>query len=336
MLKILILAVFKLAALDNKVKNTTKKGYQPSSTKNLRSYINRYLDFCLEFKLSPIPAQGQQLRRFAQYLADSPTISAIQTINNYLWGLKTFHRLLGLPTPDTKEFLTGLMLKGLRLTLARPIKQAEPITPHILEKMFLKVDLKSEEQMVAWVAIIFGFHLLLRKSNLVPDTQREFDPEKQIARKDICMAINAVVVEIQWCKTLQFKEKVLTLPLVRLDNPVICPVYWAWRLVRRVRAGPMDPLFCYHRRGKYMVLTYPRLTYWFKLWIDQVGISSKGYTLHSCRRGGATYLQKANIPAQMIKILGNWASEAYLRYIDISLSKRVEASALFAQIVQED
>ena len=209
----------------------------------------------------------------------------------------------------------------MRLILARPVKQAAPLDPEILEKMFLQVNLKSEEQLVAWVALIFAFHLLLRKSNLVLDTQGEFDPHKQLARHSLCLAQNAILVEIKWSKTLQFKEKVLTLPLVRLKNTTICPVYWAWQLVKCVSGCPHQPLFCYHRKGKYMVLTYPRLTFWFKEWLDKTGIPSKGFTLHSCRRGGATFLRKANIPGEIIKILGNWASEAYLRYIDLTLSK---------------
>ena len=96
-------AYLKLIELDKRVSISAKKGYQPGSAKNLKTYINRYLDFCIEYKLPPVPAQGQQLRRLAQYLADSPTISAIDTINNYLWGLCTFHRLLNLPPPDTSE-----------------------------------------------------------------------------------------------------------------------------------------------------------------------------------------------------------------------------------------
>ena len=113
-----ILALLKLAALDERVKISTKKGYQPGSAKNLRTCINRYLDFCLEYKLPPIPVQGIQLRRFAQYLADSNKINSIQTIHNYLWGLRTFNKMLGLPPPDTREFITSLALKGLKLALA--------------------------------------------------------------------------------------------------------------------------------------------------------------------------------------------------------------------------
>ena len=58
----IVLAIHKLAALDDRVKNTIEKGYQPGSAQNLRTYINRYLEFCLEFKLPPVPAKGHQLR----------------------------------------------------------------------------------------------------------------------------------------------------------------------------------------------------------------------------------------------------------------------------------
>ena len=329
----LFAAFIKLIQLDRNIKVSTKKGYQPGSSQNLRSYINRYLDFCLEYLLPPVLADGIQLRRFAQYLADMPTISAIETVKNYIWGLKTFHKLLGLPPPDTSEFLTTLQMRGLRLTLARPVRQAEPITPQILEKIFTQVDITSQEQVVAWTALLYCFHMLLRKSNLVPDTQSKFDPDKQLSRQRLCLALNTVLVDLVWCKTLQFKEKVLPLPLIQLANKVICPVHWTWILVNTVQASAQDPIFCYNRKGKFMVLTYPRLTHWFKKWLHEAGVPNKGFSLHSFRRGGVSFLHKANIPGQIIKILGNWASEAYLRYVDVTLGKRVEAACQFARLV---
>ena len=281
----LIVALLKLAALDARVKKSTKSGYKPGSSKNLRTYINRYLDFCLEFKLPPVPAEGIQLRRFVQYLADSPSISSFQTLNNYSWGVKTFHKLLGLEPPSTTEFLTALLLKGLKLALARPIAQAEPITPKILVQMSYRVDFRYKEQLTAWVALLYGFHMLLCKSNLVLDTQKEFDPEKQLARKNICLAHNAILVSIEWSKTLQYKEKILPVPLIPIANKIICPVFWTWKLVQTIQARPLDPLFCHHRKGKYMVLTYARLTFWFKKWLDECHINSRKFSLHSFRRG---------------------------------------------------
>ena len=148
----MFLVLHKFAALDDRVKQTKKNGLQHGSAQNLRTYINRYLDFCIELRLPPVPAKGHQLRRFAQYLSEQPTISAIETIHNYIWGVKTFHKLLVLQPPDTNDFLTTLAMQGLKMTLARPTMQVQPITPDILERMFTYVDLKSEEQLVAWVA----------------------------------------------------------------------------------------------------------------------------------------------------------------------------------------
>ena len=209
------------------------------------------------------------------------------------------------------------------------------MTPDIMQKMLKYVQLTSQEQVVVWTALLFAFHLYLRKLNLVPDTQSTFNPEKQLAHCNLCMAVNTILVEITWCKTMQFKQKTLVLPLIRMKNPLICPVYWAWRMIQAVPARPLDPLFCYYRQGKYMIMTYPHLTYWFRHWLDQVGIESKKFTLHSYRRGGATFMYNADIPGAMIKVLGNWASEAYLRYIDLMLSKHVEATCNFAKILMD-
>ena len=150
----------------------------------------------MEHGLSPLNANGQQTHRFIQFLADSPTISAIETIHNYLWGLKTFHKLLELPPPDTSEFLTSLTLRGVKLTLAWPIRQAEPLAPQLLQQIFEQVDINSDEQMAAYTALLYGFHLLLHKSNLVPETQKLFDHEKQLSRDRLCLAITAVLVEL--------------------------------------------------------------------------------------------------------------------------------------------
>ena len=125
-----VLVLGKLVLLDQRVKYSAKKGYQPGSARNLCTYINRYLDFCLEHSLPPIPADGTQLRRFIQYLADSPTISAIDTINNYIWGVRTFHKMVGVSPPDTGEFITQLVIKGIKLQLARPISRLSQLPPN--------------------------------------------------------------------------------------------------------------------------------------------------------------------------------------------------------------
>ena len=53
-------------------------------------------------------------------------------------------------------------MKGLRLLLARPIKQAEPITPQLLYIMFEQIDVNSDEQVAVWTALLYVLHMLLK------------------------------------------------------------------------------------------------------------------------------------------------------------------------------
>ena len=325
----------KTAILDARVLGLTRKGYQPGTSRNLHYQINRYLDFCLEHKYVPAPCSNIQLRRFAAWVADTPKIAAYGTVSNYISAVRTFHKIIGLPPPQLTEHLTSLTLKGLRLEMAQPTKQAFPVTPQIFSRMFAFVDVQSPEQVTAWSALIFVFHLLLRKSNIVPDTQAAFDPNKQLTRGSLTLAANAMLVNIVWSKTLQFREKELLLPLVALANKIICPVFWAWQMIQLNPANANSPAFSYYRGNRFMTLTYPRLTFWFKLWLTQAGYDATKFTMHSLRRGGATFLHEADIPGKIIQLLGNWASDCYLRYIDLTLQKRVEAAHQFAALVDD-
>ena len=164
--------------------------------------------------------------------------------------------------PMLAEHMTSLTMKGLRLELARPTKQAAPVDPSIMLNLFAQVNIDSPEQVTAWTALVFVFHLLLRKSNIVLDTQAGFDPAKQLTRGVLTLASNAMLVNIVWSKTLQFKEKELLLPLVALSNKVICPVFWSTRMAAMNPAQAHQAAFSYFRGNRFMILTYPRLTYW--------------------------------------------------------------------------
>ena len=202
--------------------------------------------------------------------------------------------------------------------------------------MFVHVVTSDQEQVTAWTAFLFGFHMLLRKSNLVPDSQPKFDPTHQLTRECVCVSDNAIVTDISWSKTLQYKQKILPIPLVQLESQVMCPVFWVKKMLSMVPAKASDPFFCYRRGRKLCILTYPRLTYWLDHWTNKAGIDKVRYTSHCFRRGAASFLAEANISGRMIQLLRNWASECYLRYVDISLNKRVDAVCMFASLLTDN
>ena len=52
-------------------------------------------------------------------------------------------------------------------------------------------------------------------------------------------------------------------------------------------------------------------------------------------RGGATFAYQANIEGEMIKLLGDWASDCYKRYMDVSMDKRYDTMKAFVEALNK-
>ena len=67
-------------------------------------------------------------------------------------------------------FFIRLTLQGILQTVKIESKIAKPLTLTMLNRMVCPVDLSHPIQVAAWAAVVLSFHLLLRKSDLVPNT----------------------------------------------------------------------------------------------------------------------------------------------------------------------
>ena len=66
----------------------------------------------------------------------------------------------------------------------------------------------------------------------------------------------------------------------------------------------------------------------------EIGYSSQSFSHHSLRQGAATLAFESRLPAELIKAQGDWASDAYLRYLSISMAQRCRvAEALRGEVV---
>ena len=73
-----------------------------------------------------------------------------------------------------------------------------------------------------WAMCLVAFFLLLRKSNLVPDSYAAFNVNKQLCRYDFEFFAQEVRVTLRWTKTNQFgKHEQFSLP--RIPGSSICP-----------------------------------------------------------------------------------------------------------------
>jgi len=75
-----------------------------------------------------------------------------------------------------------------------------------------------------WCLFLFAFFLLRRKSNLVPVSAKKFDSSKQLCRGDISMYSTYLIVRFKWTKTIQFGNRVLSIPLLAFPLSKYCLV----------------------------------------------------------------------------------------------------------------
>ena len=197
-----------------------------STKKNLITYLNSYQRFCDEYNLPYFLCDNRQLCRFGQQL--SRTFQSSEAVGNYQSGIRTCHTLLGFEVPNPQEKQMQLFTQGLKRIMLHEIKQAEPITPQLLIKLSAVVDYTDHIEMVAWVATLLGFTMFLRRSNLVPEAMDKFILEHQFGRSDIHLTgpLQPVMMDLRWTKTIQFKQKILWLPVLPAANKKICPVIW--------------------------------------------------------------------------------------------------------------
>ena len=261
------------------------------------------------------------------------TFKSPDSVGNYQSAVRTFMALLGLPIPNPHEKEMQMFTQGLKRLMDHEVKQAAPITPEILIKMSRVVNYTNQTDMVAWVATLIGFTMFLRKSNLVPDTMEEFDPRMQFRRQDFNSTgpLSVMMTEITWAKNIQFRQKILRLPVLPVENKAICPVIWVHFMINQVPANPEDPAFTIWKDGEKKALSANQLIARIRNWLQLIKEDEEQYSLHSLRRGGATFAHQCNIEGEMIKRLGNWASDAYKRYIDVSMDERYESMKAFVE-----
>ena len=248
-------------------------------------------------------------------------------------GIRTCIAMAGFKIPDPLEKQMQLFSQGLKNLMPHETRQMKPITPEMLLKIFDVVDFTNLTDMVAWVATLVGFTLFLRRSNLVPEAMDKFDPEKQFSRKDfnIIDPLSVMMAEITWSKTIQFKEKILRLPILPAGNKSICPVLWMHYMFEQIPGNPEDPAFMVPYKGEKKALSANQLVARLRKWLLLIGEDPEQYALHSLRRGGATFANQCNIQGEMIKLLGDWASEAWRRYCDISMEQRYDTMQAFVE-----
>ena len=132
----------------------------------------------------------------------------------------------------------------------------------------------------------------------------------------------------KWSKTIQFGERRLMLPLVRLENNPICSVAMYSRMISFYPAPPLAPVFTYSsRRGNFVSVHKGEFIQFLRAKLALAGVSFPHlYRGHSLRRGAASFAFHCGVPGELIQIFADWASDAYKTYLEISLPAKVQVA----------
>ena len=232
------------------------------------------------------------------------------------------HVLTKTTPPDLRDTEIALTLKGLGKKMFNRVKQAQPFTPEILLDILPYLDLTKRSDLVFWAILLVGFFGMLRKSNLMPNKADSFDPSKQLTRSHITFRNNIAILNITWAKNLQFKQKVLEIPLLEIPNSPLCPVTVLKAVLAR-KGKAHYPLF---RTGKRVEYTYSQFQTKLCKVLKKAGYRSQAFSSHSMRRGAVMWAYRSGVPESLIQIHGDWSSEAYKRYLEFPVEMRALVS----------
>ena len=127
-----------LEVLQKEVKTSMKAAFAEGTSKNLKVQWRAYLLFCKFYGLKALPATAETLCLYGQFLGRS--FKSVESIRNYISGLKTMHLMLDVKFPEENLFQVDLVIRGIAPN------RALPMTPQILTEMYPFLDmLRSED-----------------------------------------------------------------------------------------------------------------------------------------------------------------------------------------------
>ena len=92
---------------------------------------------------------------------------------------------------------------------------------------------------------LLAFFSFMRVSNIVPHSRAQYDHTRHLARGDVIFSSIEVIVLMKWSKTIQFRDRVVTIRVPFLPDSSLCPVTALKAMIALVPGSANDPHFCY-------------------------------------------------------------------------------------------
>lgn len=295
----------------------------------------RYVEFCRQGDMVPLPLTEDKSCYFAAYLAKQGL--APQTVTSYLAAIRHLQICAGLGAPVTAQWpRLHYTVRGIKRSGAgNPKKPRLPITPAILNGLCRvwsagKVETGYDARLL-WAACCLGYFGFLRAGEF---TAASLSSPPGIRVSDVAVdsheSPSVLRVHLRKAKTDPFGKGV-EIYLGKTGLP-LCPVVALTNFMARRPPGLEDgPLLVWQDLTP---LTKDRFVAKVRKALALLGIDQRSYSGHSFRIGAATTAAAAGVPAHLIKAMGRWSSEAYLIYIRETRESLSSVSGKIAQTSQ--
>ena len=164
---------------------------------------------------------------------------------------------------------------------------------------------------------------MFRSSQLFPKSDVPPFNSQILLRRDIVMFDDYCIVTVRWSKTNQCRERILRFPLCKIDSH-LCPFTACKLMCHLSRARSDQPAFGILASQIYGPIIYSKYLTLLRAMFYRAGYVGREFSSHSFRRGGATWAFKSGVPDFLIKVQGDWASNAYREYLDVSMDQRLQ------------
>ena len=307
------------SSLEVEILDILKFTYAEATKASYKTHLKSYASFCSVLGVPLVPAKPHVVSLYAVLLARTLQYGSIP---QYLNIISLLHKSHDLESP-LNSFLVKSVLKGISNKIGKEPSIKLPVTPVILYRILDNMSLNVILDACVWMTCLIMFYGLLRKSNVVGT--------HKMLRSDCSFAEDAVQLTIRSSKTRKKSEipRKLTLPRLR-DHP-LCPVAAIINFLSITAQFPQSVPLCsiQSSSGTLSVLPYKNIVDAVRkaVPVDQ----AQSYATHSFRRGGASFMYSIGMSVESIRLMGDWKSSCYQRYITVDSAELSEKSVRFMQ-----
>ena len=233
------------------------------------------------------------------------------SIRNNISAIRTHMTLRGWRTKALDSIQVSHALRAVEIAMRHVPCQRLPISPKDLTVVVKNLRRRRHGSMMA-LAVLIMFQAFLRQSNLFPSRVATFDPTRHLTASDISVNDGSICLAIKWSKTQQTLGDNKSVTLHTLPGSPLCPVAAYHRATRGKHSSREGPLIRFDDGN-------PITTGFMKRESDralrEASLSPKRYSLHSLRRGGASYVYYKGASLSDVTRHGGWRSESVRAYL---------------------